>query len=76
MLDVIAVFDKKTGAFDGPFTVKHKALATREWEMVRKDPKTKYGMHPEDYSLMKIAEFDEQLGHFIPHPHETLQSGV
>lgn len=74
---VVAVFDKKTGLYDNPFTVRHVGEAIREWDIVRKDEKTKFGKNPADFDLFKIAEFDYQTGNIAPlAPHLHLASGV
>lgn len=76
-LPVCAVFDKKSGLFDNPFTVRHVAEAVRQWDIVRKDPETKYGKNPEDFDLVNIAEFDVSKGAFKTlQPHRPLASGV
>lgn len=74
---VIAVYDKKIGLFDQPFTVRHNGEAIREWDIVRKNPETKFGKNPEDFDLFQIGNYDEVTGAFenlTPHTH--LSSGV
>lgn len=74
---VIAVYDKKLGLFDPPFVVRHIGEAVREWDVVTKDEKTKFGKHPSDFELFHIADYDDSLGNFIPvQPHYQLASGV
>ena len=76
-LNAISVFDKKTGLFGNPFHVRHNGDAIREWDIVRKDPSTKYGKNPEDFDLFQIGYYDDTLGNtenIVPHIH--LSSGV
>ena len=61
---VIAVFDKKTALFDQPFHVRHPGEAIREWDIVRKDEKTKFGKNPEDFDLYQIATYDDSTGEY------------
>lgn len=74
---LVAVFDKKTALFDPPFHCRHIGEAIREFDIVRKDPNTKFGKNPEDFDLFQVGEFDEQTGNPIPvTPHVHLSSGV
>lgn len=77
MQKLVAVYDKKTGLYDNPFTVRHPGEAIREWDIVRKNPETKFGKNPEDFDLFQIGEYDDTLGELIPNkPHIHLSSGV
>lgn len=62
MSPVCAVYDKRTGLFDKPFTVRHVAEAIREWDIVRKNTETKFGKNPEDFDLHQIATWDDSTG--------------
>lgn len=74
---VVAVYDKKIGAYDSPFTVRHTGEAIREWDMVIKDNNTKYGKNGEDFDLYHIADFDDSNGLFesFQKPHH-LATGI
>lgn len=77
VIPVIAVYDKKTGLFDNPLTVRHNGEAIREWDVVRKDEKTKYGKNPEDFDLFQIATYNDETGEIASlRPHTHLASGV
>lgn len=74
---VCAIYDKKTGLFDTPFFVRHNGEAVREWDIVRKDPNTKFGKNPEDFDLFQIANYDFQNGEIVPlKPHTHLGTGI
>lgn len=74
---LVSVYDKKVGLFDPPFAVRHIGEATREWSVVKKDPTTKFGKHPEDFDLFQIGEYDEATAHVTPTtPHLHLDTGV
>lgn len=64
LLPQCAIFDKKTGLYDQPFTVRHINEAIRQWDIVKKDTKTKFGTHPEDYDMYQLATFDDETGEF------------
>lgn len=77
MKPVCAVYDKKIGLFDQPFTVRRQGEAIREWEHIIKDEKNRYGKNPEDYDLFHIANYDETTGEIISvKPHIHLAGGV
>lgn len=61
---VLAVKDKKTGLFDPPFNVRHQNEALREWSIIIKDEKTKFGKNPEDFDLYHIANYDADTGDY------------
>lgn len=63
---MIAVFDKKTSFYHPPMAFRSIADAIREFETLKKDDKTRYGQHPEDYELYKLGEFNDDNGEFIP----------
>lgn len=76
-LPVCAVFDKKTGLFDRPVTVRHLAELIRDWDILRKDPNTKMGKNPEDFDLIQIGYFEDQSGTLeVVNPHVPIASGV
>jgi len=75
-LKMVATFDKKTGLYDPPFTCRHLADALREWDVVKKDPKTKFGKNPEDFDLFQIGEYDDEIGAPEPMKPLHLSSGV
>lgn len=74
---VCAVFDKKTALYENPFNVRHIGQAIREWDIVRKNPETKFGKNPEDFDLFHIADYDDETGtHFPIVPKNHLASGL
>lgn len=74
---VSAIYDKKTGVFSPPFTVRHVGDAIRDWDIIRKDNNTKYGKNPEDFDLFHIGNYDDTLGQLTTlSPHTHLASGV
>ena len=76
-LSVCAIYDKKTGLFDQPMTVRHNGDMIRQWDIVRKDAQTKFGKNPEDFDLYQIATYDDATGNLTAlQPHTHLASGV
>lgn len=58
---ICAVRDLKTG-FDNPFAVRATAEAVREFNYLKTDTATKFGKHPEDYTLFHIANYNDVTG--------------
>jgi len=74
---VIAVYDKKIGLFDPPFTVRHPGEAIREWDIIIKNPETKFGKNPEDFDLFQVGTYDENTGSTTNNtPPTQLASGI
>lgn len=73
-IPMCAVYDKQTGFYDAPFTTRHIAEASREWQIVKSNDKTKYGKTPQDFELRKIADYNQDTGEVIPvKPHICIE---
>lgn len=64
---IFAVYDAKAAAFLRPFFERSVGTATRAFEVVVKDETHQFGMHPEDYSLHQLGEWDEFTGAIKTH---------
>lgn len=74
---IVTVRDKKTGLYGKPSFVEHTAEVVREWDVIRKDPNTKIGKHPEDFDLFQVATFNDETGEVTQlNPHIHLATGV
>lgn len=74
---VISVYDKKTATYERPFVVRHIGEAIREWDVVRKNPETKFGKNPEDFDLFQIGTYNDQHGTLETlQPHSHLATGI
>lgn len=62
---VFAVRDVKAEAFLPPFFMKTNGMATRAFMDEVNREKSSFGEHPEDFSLFRIAEFDEESAAFV-----------
>lgn len=71
-LKVFSVYDVKIGQYLTPFFMATTGEALRGWSDVVADPKTQFHRHPEDYTLMELAEYDMDKGTFenqtVPKP--------
>lgn len=63
---VVAVLDKKMGAFARPFFVPTVAMATRSFsdEVNRVAEDNQMHRHPEDFALYAVGEWYEDVGSF------------
>lgn len=67
---VCSVYDKISGLYDPPFTIRHVSEASRQFELLKKDENSRFGKHPGDYALHHIGFFDDNLAKFenLDHP--------
>jgi len=64
-LKVCAVWDAAVQAFNKPMFVMHTAAAVRAFgDMVNASDDNPLAMHPEDYELHLVGEWDEESGVF------------
>lgn len=58
-LNVYAIFDVKAGNYATPFFMQRDAMADRAFSDLVNDARSTINKHPGDYSLFKIAVFDD-----------------
>lgn len=58
------IHDRKAGAFLPPFIMPVEAMALRAFGDCVNDSNHAFNRHPEDYTLFRIADFDDQTGMF------------
>lgn len=68
ILVAVSVFDSKVGAFAVPFFYRSRPEAIRAFETACRDEKSPFGMHPGDFGLFVIGEFDDSVGLLQPAP--------
>lgn len=79
ILKVCCVRDAKVDAFTRPVFVPHVGYAVRSFgdEVARKQDATNgLAMHPEDYELFLVGEFDESNGVITPCAAQSLCRGL
>lgn len=73
---IFTVFDIKAESYLIPFFQKTEGLARRAFaDMVNSDDHP-FSDHPEDYTLMKIGNFDSNNGDVAPQIVESLGNGL
>ena len=67
ILQVVAVRDRAADAFMRPFFVPTIGMAVRSFqdEVNRANPDNSMWVHPEDYDLYSLCQFDEDSGQFV-----------
>lgn len=66
---IFAIRDNKAEAFMQPLYFDTIGMAERAFSDAINAPNSDFGMHPEDYSLHLLGEFDQSNGTLEPHPH-------
>ena len=61
-LSIYAIRDKKAEAFHTPFFSPNHATAIRSFETIAQEQGHHINMHPEDYSLWYVGEWDADHG--------------
>ena len=60
--ELVAVFDQAAASFARPFAVPTIGLAERSFSDEVNRAGSDMNAHPEDYSLHKVGEFDDESG--------------
>lgn len=70
---VVSVFDSASGLFGQPVFAPSRGVAIRSFsdEVNRANTENALNIHPEDFTLFQLAEFDEETGIFTA-KHEML----
>lgn len=76
-LNVVSVRDSAMAAFGRPLFVPAIGVAIRSFvdEVNRKAPDNQMSMHPEDFELFHIADFEEESGVFVAVEVRSLMRG-
>ena len=61
-LNVFSVYDEKAGAYLPPWTLPTVAMAKRVFGNCVNDQEHQFCANPEDYTLFKLATFDDRTG--------------
>ncbi len=66
-MKLFTVHDTKAKLYQNPMFMKTAVEALRAFEQGCKDEKTNLNKYPEDYTLVEIAEFNEENGVITPY---------
>lgn len=65
-VNVYSLFDKKAEVYHTPCIIESDAVALRTVRMSLRDQKSMLFQFPDDFSLVKVAEFNPDTGEVIP----------
>lgn len=63
-MNVYAVFDKAVSAYMRPFFMQSDGQALRSFKDEALNADSPIGQHPEDYTLFRLASWDDNTGDF------------
>lgn len=67
-----AIYDTAGKAYMRPFFMMADGQARRVFQDMANDESHDIGKHPEDYSLFRIGQFDDNSGELLPEDRECL----
>lgn len=62
ILYVYSTYDEKVKSFSNPFYMPTNASAIRAFTDLANNKQTTVGMHPSDFTLYQVGEWDDQTG--------------
>ena len=75
-LIVCSIYDTKAKAYLRPFFVNATGQAIRSFSDIANDKEHDVGRHPEDYTLYRLGQFDDQNGELMPEAPESLAQAI
>lgn len=76
IIKIFAVFDTKAQAFNSPFFMMNEGMAIRGFSDAVNNKENAIGQHPEDYTLFRIGDYNDENGAITPEAPTTLGIGV
>lgn len=65
-LVLVSIYDKQAEYFGNPAVCRSVGEAIRQFADLCSDKQTVVGLHPSDFTLYKVGEFDVDSGSLIP----------
>ena len=75
-IGLYAVFDTASGVYDGPIPMQSDAVALRNFRGVVQNAEHPIAQNPEDFSLIRIGEWNDATGEVVNHTNVTLITGL
>lgn len=67
------MYDSVARVYSPPFYMASQNVAIRAFALAANTPDSKVGLHPSDYSLFQLGEFDDETAELTPcNPHINL----
>lgn len=73
---VYAIYDTAAGAYMRPFFMSTDGQAMRMFTDIAQDASSEIGKHPEDYSLFRIGQYDDNKGELHKEDRECLATAL
>jgi len=74
--NIYSIFDTASGTYQKVITSRADGEIMREFQNLVDDEKHPVGMHPEDYSLIRLGTFDDLNGKLNNEENSTLATGL
>lgn len=74
--NVYSIFDTASGLYSRPFFTSSDGEAVRSFGDIAQDGSHPIGVHPEDYTLFRIGNFDDINGLINKEPNESLVTAL
>lgn len=74
-LVLFTILDRASAAYMRPFSFLSVGQAERSFRDLCNDKDHEVGRHPEDYTLVRCGQFDDNTGQLLPENVETILSG-
>ena len=71
-----SIYDTASGLFSTPFLRQRDAEAIRDFDDLIADGSSKPSTHPEDFALVRIANFNDGTGDYENEHNVTLRTGL
>jgi hypothetical protein len=71
-----SIYDVKAQVFHRPFFQQSDGQAVRTFSDIAVDPESEIGKHPEDYSIFRIGEFEDENAALVGEPAVQLFTGL
>lgn len=76
IMNAYAVFDVKAGVYGSPFFTHNDQMALRMFQQACEDPNTSMYRFPADFTLFRLAAFDDGVGSFENQKAEPIAGAI
>jgi len=74
--NIYAIFDTASGTYQKPIFSRADGEIMREFQNICTDKEHPCGQHPEDYSLIRLGNFNDKSGLVMNEENECLATGL
>ncbi len=73
---IYSIYDTASASYDKPIFSRADGEIMREFQNICTDKDHPCGQHPEDYSLIRLGNFNDQTGIVVNEDNECLATGL